>query len=449
LRNQKNKPMVETNVRIINELKMFLERIMYNTEIRKEYTFSEDNFSRKRCLPFHTLVLFILNLPKRSLSIEIDSFFNYLGRVSCTKSAFCQQRKKLKAEFFRSWNSVLVHSFYHHYEEKVKRWKGFLLLALDGSVMVLPNTEELSSLYGNASSNRGEHGAVARSGILYDVLNRLVINGKLHSFLTSERSVIFELLKELPENSLLTFDRGYPSFWLFYLLLQKPEYKFVMRVSTEFNNTIKSFMHSSEQDSIVSFHPHHETVKQMREMGLKITKETAINLRLVKILLSTGETEILITNLFQSETYSITDLKEVYALRWGIETFYGTAKNQLQIECFSGIKQICIEQDYFANLFVFNLQNIIERQSEPALEKINGQRTLSYKINKNIAWASLKNRLVLLFLTNDCSKILLELQMLFQQYLEPVRPDRKFPRIRKTLHGNGKYRTLTNYKRAI
>jgi hypothetical protein len=228
-----------------------------------------------------------------------------------------------------------------------------------------------------------------------------------------------------------------------------PEYKFVMRVSTKFNNTVKAFMRSSAQDGIMSFHPHHDAVKQMQEMGLNVTKETFINLRLVKIPLSTGETEVLVTNLFQSEMYSIDDLKEVYALRWGIETFYGTAKNQLQIECFSGIKQICIEQDYYANLFVYNLQSIIEKQSEPVLEKINEQRVLSYKINKNISWASLKNQLILLFLTNDSSKILLELQLLFQQHLEPVRPDRKFPRIWKKMHGAGKYRTLTNYKRAI
>lgn len=441
--------MVGANVGIINDLRMFLEQVMHNTVERKRYTFSGDDFSRKRSLPFHRLVLFILNLPKRSLSIEIGLFFSYLDRESCTKSAFCQQRRKLKALFFQSWNSVLIRSFYHHYKEKARRWQGFILLALDGSVLSLPNTEELRSFYGNASSNKGEHGAVARSGILYDVLNGLVIAGKLHSYLTSERSITLELLKQAPKNSLLTLDRGYPSFWLFYLLLQMEGHKFVMRLHIDFNNTVRAFMRSAAQDSIVSFHPHHDAVKQMQEMGLEVIKGTSINLRLVKIPLSTGETEVLATNLFQSETYSIADLKEVYALRWGIEIFYGTAKNQLQIECFSGIKQICIEQDYYANLLVYNLQSIIEKQCEPKLEKVNQQRVLNYKINKNISWASLKNRLVLLFLTNDCSKILLELQLLFQQHLEPVRPNRKFPRIRKAIHGNGKYQTLTNYKRAI
>ena len=56
------------------------------------------------------------------------------------------------------------------------------------------NTEELRCIYGNASSNRGEHGVVARSGIVYDVLNQLVLDRKLHPYLTSERSVIMELL---------------------------------------------------------------------------------------------------------------------------------------------------------------------------------------------------------------------------------------------------------------
>jgi hypothetical protein len=43
---------------------------------------------------------------------------------------------------------------------------------------------------------------------------------------------------------------------------------------------------------------------------------------------------------------------------------YGFEKNELQIECFSGLKPLCIQQDFFATLFVYNLQRIIEKQSE-------------------------------------------------------------------------------------
>ena len=218
MRNQKNNPMVEANVRIISELKMFLERVAYHTEQRLSYVFSEKDFTRNRRLSFSTLVLLILNLPRRSLSIEISSFFSYIRQESCSKAAFCMQRAKLKASFFQEWNRLLTNSFYHHYGEKVRRWKGFILLAFDGSVFSLPNTESLRAIYGNASSNKGEHGVVGRSSVMYDVLNYLVLEGRLHPYFTMERSVAAELLEHVPKNSLLTFDRGYPCFWLFYLL---------------------------------------------------------------------------------------------------------------------------------------------------------------------------------------------------------------------------------------
>jgi hypothetical protein len=187
----------------------------------------------------------------------------------------------------------------------------------------------------------------------------------------------------------------------------------------------------------------------MQQMGITVTKETTIHLRLVKILLKTGELEVLATNLYSSECFSVQDLKEVYASRWGVETCLGTLKNQLQIENFSGIRKICIEQDFFANLLVYNLQSIIEKQSEPIVSQITANRTYTYQVNKNISWAFLKNRMVDLFLQEEPQQILLELQALFRQYLEPIRPNRTYPRTQKTKQKNGKYRTLKNYKRAI
>jgi hypothetical protein len=57
-------------------------------------------------------------------------------------------------------------------------------------------------------------------------------------------------------------------------------------------------------------------------------------------------------------------------------------------------------------------------------------------------------REVQLFFVTDSRSMLIELQKLFERYLEPVRPNRKYPRIKKR-SPNGKYHTLTNYKRAI
>ena len=439
--------MAESNVKIIIELKKFLEDISKDFSKRSQYVVSFQDFSRNRLLNFETIVLLLINAIKRSLTIELMSFFEYFsGKTVCTKQAFSKQRRKLKALFFHDWNQVLTTNFYTHYQ--YTRWNCFKLLAVDGSSVVLPNTEEIRSIYGY-TVNQTNHGSpVARICVLYDVLNQLAIKGFLHPYTVSEESVVLEVIRE--ENlseSLLLFDRGYLSYWLIHQLLEQDAH-FVIRAACNANNTVKAFLASKDTDITVETHPPYSSVKKLRDMGVTISKDTPVKIRLVKVLLNTGETEVLITNLYDTTCYTKDDLKQVYHLRWGIETYYGYMKDELQLGVFTGISPLCIEQDFAANLFLFNLQSIIEKQCEPYVNKISCKRKYQYKVNKNISWASLKYRVVKLFIKEEPPEILRELETLFCRYLEPIRPGRKYPRIQKR-KPNSKHYTLTNYKRAI
>ena len=89
---------------------------------------------------------------------------------------------------------------------------------------------------------------------------------------------------------------------------------------------------------------------------MEISPEAEVKVRLVRIRLDDGQDEILITNLYDTKAYTLPVLKELYFLRWPVETIYGYLKNELQIECFSGISPISIGQGFYANIFVFNLQ---------------------------------------------------------------------------------------------
>ena len=62
-----------------------------------------------------------------------------------------------------------------------------------------------------------------------------------------------------------------------------------------------------------------------------------------------GKTKILLTNILNKE-FKIEDFKELYNLRWGIETNYNTMKNRLNMENYNGKKRITIEQDLQANI---------------------------------------------------------------------------------------------------
>jgi hypothetical protein len=181
--------------------------------------------------------MLLLNTLKRSLNIELQDFFEYIREQGCSKQAFSSQRRKLSPSFFHDWNQVLVDSFYHHYGEQVKRWHGMRLWAMDGNTVPLPRTEELKREFGCPGNQNGETNLVAGVSVLYDVLNHIVIKGLLHPYFVSEQDVSLLCMEnQPPEDVLFLFDRGYPSYWLMYELIQKKSF-FVMRVQKNINNS--------------------------------------------------------------------------------------------------------------------------------------------------------------------------------------------------------------------
>jgi hypothetical protein len=115
----------------------------------------ETDFTRNRKQSFHGSLVFMINFLTKSLSVEIVNFISFIkynmpGATinGITKSAFVQYRKKIKPEVFKSLSDSLIEEFYTDNDGSIKLWNGFRLLAVDGSRLVLPDTQELESIYG-------------------------------------------------------------------------------------------------------------------------------------------------------------------------------------------------------------------------------------------------------------------------------------------------------------
>ncbi len=127
--------------------------------------------------------------------------------------------------------------------------------------------------------------------------------------------------------------------------------------------------------------------------------------------------------------------KELYFKRWKVERFYDQLKNKLKVEHFSGYSNQSILQDFNAALFISNLQTLIVSDLEEELNKKSTTK-YQYKVNTNLSYGFLKNRVIKLFLSEkNMESIVLELQELFKKQLVPIRPNRSSPR------NSGKYRT--------
>jgi len=160
------------------KLFVFIRSIIFSDDFKSRHRLFPENFTRDRKLPFHNLILLMLNLMRGSYQDELDHFFKALqqtdvaGRV-VTKAALSKARLKLRYEAFRELNEKLNHFFDEHFNPKT--WNGFRLLAVDGSTTKLPHTPDVEKHFGLWRCRKGKPSPMARLSQLYDTLNSLAL----------------------------------------------------------------------------------------------------------------------------------------------------------------------------------------------------------------------------------------------------------------------------------
>jgi len=133
--------------------------------------------------------------------------------------------------------------------------------------------------------------------------------------------------------------------------------------------------------------------KKCRRLGLPET----ITVRFVRVGLSTGEVEVLVTSLLDGDKYTAQRLKELYHLRWGIETFFGVLKERLKIDNFTGKTVIAIEQDFFATLFMVGLESMVTQNADFYLFKNSSLNKFRQTVNNMVSFNTIKNFVVEMF----------------------------------------------------
>jgi hypothetical protein len=394
----------------------------------------DKDFTRNRKQSFANTLLLMINFLTKSLSLEIENFVHSLKReiISArpfTKSAFVQARKKISPEVFRHLSNFLIQEFYTDNLD-VELFKGFRILAVDGSRITLPTTQELEDQFGKTTNQSDTYIIQAKVSVLYDVLNNFVLDGILSPVSIGEREMALQHLQHCKIGDLLIYDRGYPSFNFIFEHHQRG-LEYLMRVKLDFNSVTKSFIKSGKTSEIVEIHPGKNTKPYVKTSE----KKAPLKVRLIRIELSSGQTELLITSLLESEKYPPLFFKELYFKRWKIETFYDEFKNKLKIEHFSGYSHQSILQDFFVAFFVSNVQTLIIKDLNEEIKELNKNKKYDYKVNTNLSYGFMKDRIVSMFLKKqNMQNVLEELKRLFKKHLVPIRPDRSNKR------NIGKYR---------
>ena len=202
---------------------------------------------------------------------------------------------------------------------------------------------------------------------------------------------------------------------------------YLIRLPVNAFKEVELFEKSNEMEAIVTLHPTAKVIQQCLDLGIEAMP---LKVRLVKVILATGEKELLATSLIDSIVYPITIFKELYALRWGVEEEYKTMKAVLEVEQFSGKSPHAVRQEFYAAIFLSNLQSVIAREKDvqERIEKKTEGRKYEYQENRTSALFFVKEGLIALFTGASLNVVLTYLKEKIIKNILPVRPGRRYER---------------------
>jgi hypothetical protein len=352
------------------------------------------DFSRTRKLPLQTMLLMLIGMGGGSLTKELHDWFGY-DTDTATVSAFVQQRNKIRPEalemVFRKFTDLVA---------PASAFMGYRLFAVDGSDLRLPsNPNDAFSAIRNQED--GKNYNLVHLDAMYDLTNKVYIDASIQSKKgMNEHSALVSMVdrSETQGRVITIMDRGYESFnnmahfqeksWN-YIIRAKESYGIITRLSlpkdSEFDADITLILTRRQTKETL------ELIKKYPERYRWIQPHTTfdyikpknstfydLHFRVVRFLISDGIYETVYTNL-DAEEFPPEKIKELYRLRWGIETSFRKLKYAVGLASLHSKKKDSILQEVFAKLILYNYSSMITHHVDtPKGKQINFSAALHF-----------------------------------------------------------------------
>jgi hypothetical protein len=385
-------------------------------------------FTRIRKLSFLVIFILILRNSVKSIQLVLNEFtLDAAMKFSITAGAFCRARKKLLHTAYVELNNDIIGIYYR--DDDIKRYKGYRILGFDGSKIILPNTKEVKEAFGEiriknqTDKELGDY-PLATYEACYDVLNNIAVESSLNAGKAYECNLAGAMIDRIKGDDLCLFDRGYASYSFMALLLQKEKH-FIIRCPQSFlPATNEMFDKGAPETRIVRIDVPRNQEKKVKESELAVS----IRIKLVKIILSTGETEVLATSLLD-ECIGIEEYKYLYGKRWGVETFFSKLKGRLCLENFTGKTVESVKQDFWSTVFISNLETIMTEKVEEEMNVDKSKEAKKVKVNKAVSFNAIKKMAFDIFFSKqDKVEVIKRLDDLFRMNPVLIRENRKVSR---------------------
>lgn len=388
------------------------------------------DFTRNRKINFKTFIGITMNSGGGTMSKELLDYFDFNANTP-TVSAYTQQRSKVLPEVFE----FLFKSFTKENLTHENNYKGYRLVACDGSnLTIATNPNDAETAY--KSNQFGTITNHLHLNAFYDVLNRIYLDAVLQTASEYQecRACINMMERSSFNKAILIADRGYENYNVIAHAINKG-WKFVIRIKDRNSNGIASGLNLPKTENFdmdVSITFTRQQTKKTKAAGYKFmptnqifdylpikSKDTyTIKFRIARFSIDDDSYEMLVTNLERSE-FSAKDLKEIYHLRWGIETSFRELKYAIGLTSFHARKVNYIKQEVFARLLLYNYCELITTHIVQQMQNKDKTKQVNFTIAIYICREYLRPKRNLS--PPDVIKLI-------EKHILPVRPGRKDPR---------------------
>lgn len=382
-------------------------------------------FCRNRKFDFSTLMQFILSFGSNSLGHEIGEFFEYKEGFP-TVSAFVQQRKKIDYTALE----YLFHEFNKQTDLEPSLFKGYRLLAVDGSDLTLPYNPKEENVIGD------NHVSTLHLNALFDVCSKKFVDAIVQKGLKeNECGAACDLVDRITEKYpvIVMADRGYENYNLF-AHVEERLFDYVIRVKDIKSTGMLSGLELPQLDEfditkqiVITRHSTGPAAINPRKYkylskGSRFdyienskSPDCELTIRFVRFKLSNGSYEVLATSLPES-LVTVEDLKEIYRQRWGIETGFREIKYILGLTAFHSKLENSVLQEIYARLVMYNFSMCITMKIRLK------EKDRRYQLQVNFTQAT---KICLNFFKYRGKEPPYDIETTIQRFVLPVRPNRQ------------------------
>ena len=386
----------------------------------------DHHFSRKSPLTQEVLIRLLIGAEGGSLDKILHT-----ANIPVSASALTQRRAKIDPAVFRT-----AFTTFNSECEDDEFFCGYRLLAVDGTTVNLPRNPASASFVQHEGIPKGVNQLHVTP--LFDILSRtftdLVIQPE------PEKDEIGALITMLERNTfdqrtLIIADRGFESYNLLAHCTEKSNVDFLIRVKqsrSAMREVAKLPM--MELDCKIGFTITTTQTNEDKKNGyihLNIPKKSKattktrrgrwdfpspypMHIRICRFMLDSGEFETVATSLPSS--FTLDDIKELYHLRWGLETAFRDWLYSVGIVNLHGKSDAFAEQEIYSSLTAFNFTSRVCREVVVRQPK---DSVYAYKVNFKMA--VMLCREFIRTPNGDGEKLLKEIA----RYTVPIRPGRQ------------------------